>query len=86
MGKTVSEHVKTQGHWLVKLKTHACNSCHQLGNKPTRTIPKALGEFSNSTEALGSAARPTSASPRKLTSDPNEKLVAMGQERSFKRL
>jgi hypothetical protein len=39
-----------------------------------------LGSFS--TEALGSAARPTSASPRKLTSDPNEKLVAMGQFRT----
>ena len=35
-----------------------------------------------STEALGSAARPTSASPRKLTSGPNEKFVAMGQFRT----
>ena len=34
------------------------------------------GSFS--TEAADSAARPTSASPRKLTSGPNEKLVAMG--------
>jgi hypothetical protein len=32
-----------------------------------------------STEALGSAARPTSASPRKLTSGPNEKLVGMAK-------
>src|SRR5580704_5574109 len=30
--------------------------------------------------AAGSASRPTSASPRKLTSSPNEKLVAMGHE------
>src|SRR6266478_1099860 len=30
----------------------------------------------NSTEAAGSAARPTSASPRKLTSNPDEKSVA----------
>ncbi len=50
-GNGMSEHVRTQGHWLVKLKTHACNSCHQLGNKPTRTIMKELGEFKNSYEA-----------------------------------
>jgi len=50
-GNGMSEHVKNQGQWLAKLKTHACNSCHQLGNKPTRTIPKELGEFKSSYEA-----------------------------------
>ncbi len=50
-GNGMSEHVKTQGHWLAKIKTHACNSCHQLGNKPTRTISKELGEFKSSYEA-----------------------------------
>ncbi|MEA2989330.1 MAG: hypothetical protein QOG83_2041 [Alphaproteobacteria bacterium] len=50
-GNGMSDHVKTQGHWLVKLKTHACNSCHQLGNKPTRTMMKELGEFKTSFEA-----------------------------------
>ena len=37
----------------------------------------SCGSFS--TEAAGSAARPTSASPRKLTSGPNKKLVANGK-------
>jgi hypothetical protein len=37
----------------------------------------AFGSFS--TEASNSAARPTSASPQKLTSVANVKLVAMGQ-------
>ena len=41
----------------------------------------AVGSLS--TEALGSAARPTSASPRKLTSGPNEKFVAMGHKQTF---
>jgi hypothetical protein len=50
-GNGMSEHVKNQGQWLAKLKTHACNSCHQLGNKPTRTISKELGEFKSSYEA-----------------------------------
>ena len=54
---------------------------------PTRTncvvhhskiaMPMSLLE-SFATEAANSAARPTSASPRKLTSGPNEKLVARG--------
>ena len=39
------------------------------------------GSFS--TEAANSAARPTSASLRKLTSGPDEKLVAMGQKQAF---
>src|SRR6202051_306352 len=43
--------LKSQGQWLSTLKTHACNSCHQLGNKPTRTISPALGTFENSFEA-----------------------------------
>jgi hypothetical protein len=50
-GNGMSESVKTQGHWLAILKTHACNSCHQLGNKPTRTISPALGEFKSSYDA-----------------------------------
>src|SRR5438067_2236796 len=43
--------LKSQGQWLATIKTHGCNSCHQLGNKPTRTIPPALGRFENSFEA-----------------------------------
>jgi hypothetical protein len=50
-GNGMSDHVKNQGQWLARLKTHACNSCHQLGNKPTRTISKDLGTFANSYEA-----------------------------------
>jgi hypothetical protein len=34
------------------------------------------------TEAANFAARPTSASPRKLTSDLDEKLVAMGHQQT----
>src|SRR5215831_14298138 len=43
--------LKSQGQWLATLKTHACNSCHQIGNLPTRTISPALGHFENSFEA-----------------------------------
>ncbi len=50
-GNGMSEKVKSQGQWLATLKTHSCNSCHQLGNKPTRTIKKELGAFKSSYEA-----------------------------------
>src|SRR5579872_2246344 len=43
--------LKSQGQWLSTIKTHGCNSCHQIGNKPTRTISPALGKFENSFEA-----------------------------------
>ncbi len=50
-GNGMPVNVKSQGQWLSTMKTHACNSCHQLGNKPTRTISKQLGEFRSSFDA-----------------------------------
>ncbi|HEY3154836.1 MAG TPA: carboxypeptidase-like regulatory domain-containing protein, partial [Candidatus Binatia bacterium] len=46
LGKATS-----QGHWLAGIKTHGCISCHQLGNKATRVIPKEMGEFKSSLDA-----------------------------------
>ena len=43
--------VPSQLHWMDVVKTNGCYTCHQLGNKATRTIPSALGEFKNSEEA-----------------------------------
>ena len=42
--------MKSQGEFLNLVKTNGCVTCHQLGNKATRTIPKALGEFKNGHE------------------------------------
>ncbi len=50
-GNGMSPSVKSQGQWLATIKTQGCNSCHQIGNKPTRTISPALGTFANSFEA-----------------------------------
>src|SRR4051812_286908 len=50
-GNGMSTHVRSQAQWLSTMKTHACNSCHQLGNKPTRTISPALGNFKDSYDA-----------------------------------
>ena len=43
--------IKSQGEWLNIVKTGACQSCHALGTKGMRTIPKELGRFPNSVEA-----------------------------------
>jgi hypothetical protein len=44
-GNGISENIKSQAQWLELVKTDSCWSCHQLGNKATREIPKSLGNF-----------------------------------------
>src|SRR5207247_6143823 len=51
-GNGIAENLKSQGEWLNVVKTNGCITCHQLENKATRTIHKALGEFKYSAEAL----------------------------------
>ena len=50
-GHGVNPNMKTQGQFLDVLKTNGCVTCHQLGNKATRTIPTTLGKFANGHEA-----------------------------------
>jgi len=50
-GNGVPATFHTQGEWLNTVKTNGCNSCHALGTKGTRTIPKALGSFPSSFDA-----------------------------------
>jgi hypothetical protein len=50
-GNGINPAMKTQGQFLDVIKTNGCVTCHQLGNKATRTIPKALGTFANGHEA-----------------------------------
>lgn len=38
-GNGVSANMKTQEQWIHVIKTDSCESCHQLGNLYTRTIP-----------------------------------------------
>jgi hypothetical protein len=38
-GNGISPNIKTQGQWLHLIKTDSCESCHQMGNEYTRTIP-----------------------------------------------
>jgi hypothetical protein len=50
-GNGISPSIKSQAEWLRLMKTDSCWSCHQLGNKATREIPKALGSFDSSAQA-----------------------------------
>jgi hypothetical protein len=50
-GNGMPTHLKSQAQWLDVVKTDGCYTCHQLGNKATRTIPKELGEFTSSEAA-----------------------------------
>src|SRR6267142_3288067 len=47
----LAENLKSQGELLHLLKTDSCESCHQVGSKGTREIPKALGTFPSSAAA-----------------------------------
>jgi len=38
-GNGISPNIKAQGQWLHLIKTDSCESCHELGNEYTRTIP-----------------------------------------------
>jgi hypothetical protein len=43
--------LKSQEQWLDIVKTDGCFTCHQIGDKATRTIPKELGHFDSSVAA-----------------------------------
>jgi hypothetical protein len=50
-GNGVPVTLKDQGQWLRYLKTDSCNSCHQIGDKATRTLEPQLGHFDSSAAA-----------------------------------
>jgi hypothetical protein len=50
-GNGISPNVKTQAEWVRLVKSGGCTSCHQLGTRGTREIPKELGTFASSTVA-----------------------------------
>jgi hypothetical protein len=50
-GNGISTQVKSQGQWIHLVKTDSCESCHQLGNKWTRTIPPQFAKFDSPAQA-----------------------------------
>jgi hypothetical protein len=45
------ERAKNPPEWLNVVKTNGCITCHQLGNKATRTIPSAFAHLKSTEEA-----------------------------------
>ncbi|MEE9184856.1 MAG: carboxypeptidase-like regulatory domain-containing protein [Acidimicrobiia bacterium] len=52
-GNGISENMKSQAQWLRYVKTDGCVTCHQMGNKATRELPKDLGIFDSTAAAWG---------------------------------
>src|SRR5690242_20858394 len=44
-GNGISPNVKAQDQWIHRIKTDSCESCHQLGNRYTRTIPSMFSSL-----------------------------------------
>jgi hypothetical protein len=47
-GNGIQPVVRTQGEWLNTVKTNGCMSCHALGTKGTRTMPKDFAHMKSS--------------------------------------
>ena len=50
-GNGIAANIKSQGEWLNSVKTNGCMTCHALGTKATRTMPKDFMHYKSSTEA-----------------------------------
>src|SRR2546429_3386075 len=50
-GNGVPVTLKSQAQWLDVVKTNGCYTCHQLGNKASRSLPNELGHFDSSAQA-----------------------------------
>jgi hypothetical protein len=50
-GNGINEKLTSQQAFLREFKTDGCFHCHSVGNKATRTIPEALGQFNSHYEA-----------------------------------
>ncbi|MGH8637733.1 MAG: hypothetical protein ACREUZ_11430, partial [Burkholderiales bacterium] len=50
-GNGIAGNIGSQQEWLNSVKTNGCMSCHALGTKATRTLPKDFTHFKSSTEA-----------------------------------
>ena len=50
-GNGISPSIKEQGQWIHLIKTDSCESCHQLGNQYTRTIPALFKNLDSPSQA-----------------------------------
>jgi hypothetical protein len=50
-GNGIAPTIKNQGQWIHLIKTDSCESCHQIGNQWTRTIPPLFKNFDSPAQA-----------------------------------
>jgi hypothetical protein len=50
-GNGIAENMRSQPEWLNSVKTNGCMSCHALGTKATRAMPKDFAHYPTSYEA-----------------------------------
>src|SRR5690606_15027883 len=50
-GNGIAPNIGSQQEWLNSVKSNGCMTCHALGTKATRTMPKDFTHYSSSTEA-----------------------------------
>ena len=50
-GNGISENIKSQAQWMMRLRTEGCLGCHLVGTKATREIPESLGTFDSTAAA-----------------------------------
>ena len=50
-GNGISPNTESQAEFIAGVKSLGCLACHQLGNRATREIPDAFGEFASTEEA-----------------------------------
>jgi len=50
-GNGIAQGMRSQSEWLNTVKTNGCMSCHALGTRATRTMPRAFANYKTSTEA-----------------------------------
>jgi len=50
-GNGISENIKSQAQFTMRLRTEGCLGCHLMGGKATREIPASLGSFPSSVAA-----------------------------------
>ena len=50
-GNGISEKIKSQAEWTMRMRTEGCLGCHLVGTKATREISKSLGSFPSTKDA-----------------------------------
>jgi hypothetical protein len=80
-GNGISEAIKSQAQFQMRLRTEGCLGCHLMGGRATRELPESLGTFPTSVAAWERRVRSGQAGGGMAS-----QVVGMGQPRTLKML